>query len=99
MGAKGAFTAAKVFAALSPSGSAAPFDRLVAGGELLGTRRVVHHGTRRAQAIDVEDEPFRAAACGHELDFGELVGDHLQPHHQGSMGIRAGWRESHFSLY
>ena len=50
--------------------------------ELLGPGRVVHHGTRRAQAIDVEDEPFRAAACGHQLDFGELVGDHLQPHHQ-----------------
>ena len=26
--------------------------------------------------------PFRAAACGHQLDFGQLVSDDLQPHHQ-----------------
>ena len=58
------------------------FDRFVAAGELLGPGRVVHHGTRSAQAIDIEDEPFGAAACGHQRDFGELVGDHAEPHAQ-----------------
>jgi hypothetical protein len=33
------------------------FDRLVSSRELFATRRVIHHRTRRAQAIDVEDEP------------------------------------------
>jgi hypothetical protein len=49
---------------------------------LFGTRCVVHDRTRRTQAIDVEDEAFRTTACSHQLDFGELVGDHLQPYHQ-----------------
>jgi hypothetical protein len=36
----------------------------------------------RAQPVDVEDEPFRAAACGHQLDFAQPVGNYLQPYHQ-----------------
>src|SRR5687767_1095690 len=39
-------------------------DGLVSSRELPGTWRVAHHRTRRAHPVDVEDEAFRAAACG-----------------------------------
>jgi len=45
-----------------------------------------HYFARRAQAIDVEDESFCAAARGHEFNLGQLVRNNLQPHQPAATG-------------